>query len=408
MTESVNLLEKLPDPPVLDLDPYSEESLLDPYPFHEALREAGPVVWLSKYNVYAVGRHKDVKTVMNDYDRFSSVAGIGLVDRRQPGLEKFRTTSPMTEEDPPLHTSTRAGVQKILSPILVRSWRERFEQHAEVLANRIMERDGPVNAVKDIAEEFVTTVGPESLGLDVPKEYLPAIGEMNFFSLGPPNDRQRAAYERVQHAIDWYEKSVLRENVKPGTFGDMIYQQEDAGVFREGVGIGLIRTFIRGGTDTTVAAISSTLLNLAQHPEYYARVRNDVALLRNAFEETIRHDTPPQTLHRLVTRDMDFEGFRLKGDIKIAFFPGAANRDPRRWENPDVFDLDRDVLGQHLGFGSGHHVCIGQNIARLEAETVLHAIVKRTARLELAGEPVWRAVSAIRSLKELPIRLIPA
>lgn len=408
VADNANISESLRDPVVMDHDPYSETTLLNPYPFHEALREAGPVVRLSKYDVYAVGRYDEVKTIMSDFGRFSSVAGIGLVDRRDPETEKFRITSPMTEEDPPLHTHTRSGVHKLLSPILVRSWRERFEHAADGLCDTILAKNKAVNGVKEIAEEFILSVFPSSLGLDVPKEYLPALGEMNFFSLGPQNELQRQSYERVKHAIDWYDQAVKRENVKPGTFGDLVYKAEDDGVFRAGVGIGIVRSFLRGGTDTTVAGISSTLMHLAKNPKQWDILKSDPSKARFAFEEAIRLESPAQALYRLVVRDMDFQGYRLKANAKIAFFPGAANRDPRRWDAPDKFDISRDVVGNHLAFGAGHHVCVGQTIARLEAETLLQAILRRVDRLELLSEPTWRAVSAFRSLKDLPLRLIAA
>jgi len=397
----------LPAPPVLDVDPYTVENLTSPYAFHEQLREAGPVVQLRKYGVYAVGRYDEIKMVMSDYERFSSAAGIGMVDRRTPGIESFRTTSPLTEEDPPVHTKTRAGMQKLLSPLVIRGWRERFEAKAEELCDELLARNEPINAAKELSEEFVTTVFPESLGLDVPKEYLPLIGEMNFFSLGPQNDMQRQAYERVKHAIDYYNDAVLRENVKPGTFGDIIYKAEDDGIFEKGVGIGLIRSFLRAGTDTTVAGISAALMFLAQNPEQWEILKADPSKAKAAFEEAIRLESPSAALYRITTRDMDFQGHWLKANTKIGFFTSAGNRDPRRWDNPGKYDIRRDIVGHHIAFGHGVHNCIGQMIARLEAETLLQAILRRFDRLELLAEPVWRPVSALRNLSELRLRLVP-
>lgn len=228
---------------------------------------------------------------------------------------------------------------------------------------------------------------------------------MNFFSLGPMNALRRRSLEQVKDAIDYYDRAAERENVKPATFGDTIYQAEDAGVFDPGVGIGLVRTFMRGGTDTSIAAISSLLMHLAQNPAQWRRLKSDPSKIKNGFEEAIRLESPSQARYRLVTRDMDFQGFRLEGNRQIAFFPGAANRDPRIWAEPDRFDLDREVAGKHLAFGAGVHMCIGQMIARLVFETLMQAFIARVAHLELAGRPQWRAVSALRSLKSLPIAL---
>ncbi len=92
---------------------------------------------------------------------------------------------------------------------------------------------------------------------------------------------------------------------------------------------------------------------------------------------------------------------------KILLFLGAANRDPRQWQNPDDYDIERKVLG-HVGFGSGIHVCVGQLLARLEGEVVLQALAKQVSRIELAGEPERRFNNTLRGLKRLPLRLVPA
>lgn len=390
-------------PPVLDMDPYAEDVLLDPYPFHAALRDAGPVVWIPKYETYAVGRYADIKTIESDWERFTNSAGIGLIDKLDPESHKLRTTSPLTENDPPTHTAIRAGVQKLLSPLVVRSWRTRFEEEAARIVDQLITEGKPFNAVARVSEDFVLKVFPESLGLDVPREYLPLISELNFFSLGPMNDLRRASMARAQEAIAFYDASVLRQNIRPGTFGEVIYKAEDAGIFEPGVGAGLIHTFLRGGTDTTVAGLSATLLQLALHPEAWAAVRADTGKMAVAFEEAIRLESPSQNNYRLTSHDMIYEGYALKGGVKIAFYPGSANRDPRAWDQPAEYRLDRDIMGKHLAFGVGPHVCIGQMIARLEAVTMLQAIAARVDRLDLTGTPRWRAVSALRSLEDLPM-----
>ena len=91
---------------------------------------------------------------------------------------------------------------------------------------------------------------------------------------------------------------------------------------------------------------------------------------------------------------------------KVALWFGSANRDPRKWEKPDTFDLDRNTIG-HMGFGDGLHVCIGQNIARMEGEVILATMAKRFRKIELDGEPRYKVVNALHALKSLPLRLVP-
>src|SRR6516225_10428982 len=108
-------------PPVLDIDPFTEAILADPYPFHEKLRETGAVVWLRPYGIYAVGRDEEVRTVLSDHTRFVTSAGTGLYDLRKPGA--WRPKSPLLETDPPEHTGLRSALTGIISPVVVRKGR---------------------------------------------------------------------------------------------------------------------------------------------------------------------------------------------------------------------------------------------------------------------------------------------
>ena len=171
--------------PVLDMDPYSEENLENPRPFQTALRDTGPVVWIEKYGMYAVGRHEELRQVMSDYRRFTTTGGIGMSDIRKPGA--WRSPSPITEIDPPEHTAVRGSMMKILSPLIIRQWREVFERKAEALAEIVVER-GEVDGVKDIAEAFVLDVFLGVLGVDFSKEEFLVIGDMNFNQQGPKNE----------------------------------------------------------------------------------------------------------------------------------------------------------------------------------------------------------------------------
>jgi hypothetical protein len=111
-------------------------------------------------------------------------------------------------------------------------------------------------------------------------------------------------------------------------------------------------------------------------------------------------------MFRTAVSETELGGYRLEPDTKVAMFFGAANRDPRQWPEPDKYDVTRPTAGIHLAFGGGVHVCIGQMIARTEAEAILGALVKRVTRIELTGPPVVRLVNTLRTLDRLPIRLI--
>lgn len=394
-----------PEAPVLDEDPFSDENIANPYPFFARMRELGPAVFIKPHGYYAVGRHVEAGIVASDWQRFSVDGGVGLSDVRKPGA--WRPRSPISEVDPPDHTKVRAALQKILSPLVVKTWRERFHERAEVVAEAAVQR-GEVDGVADITEAFVLTVFPEVLGVSVPPERIKQTGELNFNQLGPNNARLAVAMERAAPIMEWYTQVLQREHMLPGGFGEKIYQAEDAGDFAPGTAPLHVRSFFRAGVDTTIAGIGSTLMYLAEHPDQFAKVKADPdKMIKGAFEEALRLESPAQVMFRVTTGDVVLGGVKLRADTKVGYHMGAANRDPRQWTDPDRFDVTRQTVGVHRAFGHGAHVCIGQMISRSEAETILGALLRRVRRIEPAGPARWRPVNTLRTLDTLPLRLIP-
>ena len=396
--------QTIPDAPVLDEDPFSDENIADPYPFFRRMREMAPAVFIAPHGYYAVGRHAEAGIVASDSARFTTTGGVGLSDIRKPGA--WRPRSPITEIDPPEHTRVRAALQKILSPLVVKTWREKFVQRAEEVADRAVAK-GRVDGVIDISEAFVLQAFPEVLGVDVPPERIKQTGELNFNQLGPNNARLAAAMERTAPIMEWYAQVLQREYMLPGGFAEKIYLAEDAGEFDPGTAAPHVRTFFRAGVDTTMAGIGSTLKLLSENPEQFALVKADPARIKGAFEEALRMESPAQVMFRTTTADVELGGVRLRADTKVGYHMGAANRDPRQWVDPDRFDVTRQTTGVHRAFGHGAHVCIGQMIARLEAESILGAIIRRVRSIEPAGEAKWRPVNTLRTLDTLPLELRP-
>jgi len=391
------------DAPVLDEDPFSDENIADPYPLFARMREMGPAVFVKPHGYYAVGRHAEAGIVASDYGRFSVAGGVGMSDIRKPGA--WRTRSPISEIDPPEHTQVRAALQKILSPLVVKGWKDKFAHRAEEIAEQVVAR-GTVDGVADITEAYVLQVFPAVLGIDVPPERIKLTGELNFNQLGPNNARVARALELAEPIMDWYQQVLQREHMLPGGFGEKIYEAEDAGAFEKGTAPLHVRSFFRAGVDTTIAGIGSTLKLLSEHPEQLALVKANPALVKGAFEEALRLESPAQVMFRVTTGEVDLSGVRLRADTKVGYHIGAANRDPRQWTEPDRYDVTRQTSGVHRSFGVGAHVCIGQMISRLEAESVLGALIRRIRRIEPAGAARWRAVNTLRTLDVLPLHLI--
>jgi cytochrome P450 len=391
--------------PESDIDPYSDEVLENPHPAHAMLRDLGPVVRLSRYGVHAVARYAEVRAVLEDWQAFSSARGVGIEDFAK--TKPWRLPSVVLETDPPLHDRTRGVQSKVLSPLALSALKEPFARAAEELVTRLVDLR-EFDAVPELAEAYPLTVFPDAMGM--PREnrrFLLPYGNMVFNSFGPRNANFEAAVRDAGPVIEWVLAQSRRENLAPRGFGAEIHAAADRGELTPEEAPQVVRSVLTAGVDTTVSAIGAMLHCLARFPDQYDRVRAEPRLARNAFEEAVRHESPVQTFFRTTTRTVGIGGETIGEGEKLLMFLGSANRDPRRWDRPDDYDVTRKTSG-HVGFGAGIHACVGMALARMEGEAVLSALLARVARIELAGEPRRRRNNTLRGFASLPLRLVPA
>jgi 4-methoxybenzoate monooxygenase (O-demethylating) len=351
-----------------------------------------------------MARHEQVRDALTDWETYCSSAGVGLSDfRKEP---PWRPPSIILEADPPLHTRTRAVLTRILSPAAIRVLRETFEREAETLIARLVERR-EFDGVADLAEAYPLKVFPDAVGIsEEGRENLLPYGSMVFNSFGPRNDLFRRAMANAGPVREWIMSKCSRAALAPGQLGMQIFQAVDAGELSEDEAGMLARSFLSAGIDTTVYGIGNALYCLARYPQQWQSLRDNPNLIRGAFEEVLRFEAPLQTFFRTTTRPVDVGGVELGEGEKVLLFFAAANRDPRRWERPDTFDVSRRAAG-HMTFGTGIHGCVGQAVARLETEAVLGALLRRVASLELTAEPRRRLNNTLRGFDSLSLRIVP-
>jgi hypothetical protein len=391
------------DAPSSAIDPFSESSLTDPYTFHEELRQAGPVVRLEKYGIYGMARHAQVQAALNDWQTFISGAGAGIQDLRKTNA--WRPHSIVLEVDPPLHDQTRAVLGRMLSGPAIKKLREAFEIEAERLVEDLVSR-GTFDAVNDLAIVYPLKVMGDAVGVAAEgRECLLPFSNMLFNSFGPENETFRQSIIESDRVVKKLFTQCERASLSPDGFGAQIYQAADEGRISQEHAPALVRSILSAGFDTTVSGLGNAIYAFATNPGQWRLLREDAALQRSAFDEIIRWEAPVQTFFRTTAREVVIEGVRLKPDEKVLLFLGAANRDPRRWDNPERLDLRRKTVG-HVAFGSGIHVCVGMMIARLEAELLFAAFAKRVAGFEVAGEPTRRHNNTLRTFATLPIRIV--
>ncbi|MGJ4939993.1 cytochrome P450 [Bradyrhizobium sp. HKCCYLS1011] len=391
--------------PHLDIDPFSIAFFDDPYPAHDAMREAGPVIYLDRWNVYGVARYAEVYAVLNDPQTFCSSRGVGLSDFAKE--TPWRPPSLILEADPPAHTRTRAVLSKVLSPAVMKRLRDGFMAAAEAKVDELLAR-GQFDAITDLAEAYPLSVFPDALGLKPEgREHLIPYASLVFNAFGPPNELRQQAIARSAPHQAYVTEQCQRDNLTPGGFGACIHAFAETGDITPAEAPLLVRSLLSAGLDTTVYGIGAAVYCLARFPEEWQRLRQDPSLARNAFEEAVRFESPVQTFFRTTTREVEIGGVTIPEGEKVLMFLGSANRDVRRWERPDAYDISRKVSG-HVGFGSGIHMCVGQLVARLEGEAVLTALARKVATIEINGAVKRRYNNTLRGLESLPISITPA
>jgi cytochrome P450 len=384
--------------PTSAVDPFDDVNLDDPYPMHHALREAGPVVLLERYGVYGMARFAEVQAALRDHETYCSSRGVGLTDFATE--EPWRPPSLILEADPPDHARARKAVTSVLTRPAINALRERFTAYAHALLDGVLERRD-VDGVTDLAHAFPLTVFPEAMGIPASgRDALLPYGAMVFNGFGPRNahfDRAMAAGGAVRDAI----MAMTRiENLDPDGLAYKINVAAGEAGYAPDERSLIVRSVLSAGVDTTVHGIGNALLCFADAPDQWDALRGDPGLADAAFDETVRLESPVQIFFRTTTTDTG----AIPAGAKLLLFYAAANRDPRRWDEPDRFDITRAAAG-HLGYGHGIHACVGRTLARVEAGCLLTAMAERVTRIERTGPPVRQLNNSMRGLDHLPLRL---
>ncbi|MDI2125156.1 cytochrome P450 [Yinghuangia seranimata] len=381
-------------------DPFDDAVLADPYPAWARVRDAGPAVHLPVHDVWAIGRYADVRDALRDAETFSSHGGIGLrvvEDPVEAGLP--------SSVDPPDHDRYRRLMGAQLGPRFLPRLGDMVKTRAEDLVDELLAR-GEFDAVADWGRTFPVEILGDLVGLPLQgRGSLTRWAAAVFDNFGPDNARSKAAAPLLEELVTYVSEVITRENLDPEGMGAKVFEAADRGEVNDVEAMSVIMTFLVSGMGTTSDALAQLLLLLAEHPDQWAALRANPALISGVFEEVLRYDAPVQAFFRTVTRDTDVDGVKVPAGARAMLLFGSANRDGRKWADPDRFDVGRNPV-DHLAFGSGTHSCAGQALARLEARALLVALVRNVERIELAGEPRRRLGHVSRALESAPVRVV--
>ncbi|MBK5263733.1 MAG: cytochrome P450 [Alphaproteobacteria bacterium] len=386
------------DIPVSDLDLYSVDALHDPYPAYFALRALGPVVRLEKSDVLACARDAEVRHLLGDPITFSSASGVAMNDRMNSLMKGSTLVS-----DPPEHDAQRKILGRPLDTAALRALSDRVRSEAHRLVDRVCAK-GKIEAVTEFAQHLPLTIVSELVGLpDDGKDRMLAWASAGFDALGPIDDRTAGAFKIVEQLFAFNQQQLSRSRLKPGGWADRLFEAVDNGELRPEQCTAMLQDYIGPSLDTTISATASAIWLFTNNPEQWDLLRANPRLISNAINEVVRIESPVQGFTRFLTKDVEMGGFSLAQGARILALYGSANRDERKWDNPDRLDIERRSQDQ-LGFGHGVHRCVGANLARLEISALLEALVRRVRRFTLIDSK--RAVnSVIRGWESLTIVL---
>ena len=389
--------------PASDVDLFSGEHLEDPYPDYTLIRDAGPVVHLSRFGVAALARYQQVREAAENWQTFSSAEGISLND----GLNQAIIGHAVVATDPPYHDALRAVLNSRLAPRQIKKTSGDIVTRAEELADQLVQR-GSFDALIDCAHEFVPQFVLDRFGFpEEGSEHLLEWADQIFNCFAPPdNKKAQESVPGLEGMFGWLSTTCTRDRVKPGGFADALYEAGERGDIKPESVVTMMSQYAIPGIDTTLGLIGSAFYLFATNPDQWDLVREDPEeRMRPALTEALRMETPVQWFARVLTQDYQTEGVTVPAGTRVMLLYAAANRDERKYPDPDRFDVARDPM-DHVAFGAGVHGCPGQHMALMQAGSLMTAFARRVRRFELAGQPRRSLNNATRLFVNLPVSVV--
>jgi cytochrome P450 len=374
------------DAPTSDLDPYCDAALAEPWNVYRELQDLGSAAWLARYQMFALTRYDSVLRALRDASAFSSASGVMMNDDMN---RELRGNTLCTDGDE--HRRLRRLIAKPLSAAALDALKSEITTKAEQLVDRLVAKR-QFCAVAELATALPVDIVASAVGLpEEGRERMLIWAEQMFNCFGPLNDRARGAFPVLQEMMHYATTQAVRGKLKPGSWAEGIIDAMDRGEVDEATRPVLMIDYMGPSLDTTIHAIGSGVWLFAKHPEEWRKVCEAPSRVALAINEILRMESPIQGFSRL-TRDYEMDGITLPADSRAIAFYGAANRDPRKFPDPGAFDVMRGSVDQ-LAFGWGPHVCVGQQLAKLEMAAIFRALARRVRRFHIEEEV--RAVNNI-------------
>ncbi|MDX6642081.1 MAG: hypothetical protein QOD76_43 [Solirubrobacteraceae bacterium] len=363
------------------------------------IREAGPVVWLARNGMYAMGRFDDVRAALRNDAVFRS--GEGVAANRLTNLLGRDTTLISDDET---HTRRRNVLRRSLGATALKAIQHRVDDESHALVARLVD-GGEFEAAHDFASHLPLAIVAQLVGVRGDGRQLLKWAAAAFDSLGPFN---RRGVRSVPTALGFwlFSRRINPGRVAPGSWAASVFEARDRGELATREAKGLIVDFVGPALDTTILAATHLLWVLAHNPEAWAQIRADPSLIPAAVIENVRLASPVRCFTRVVAEDYEVDGVALPAGSRVVVAFGAANLDETQFPDPERFDLTRTNTVQ-LGWGNGPHTCVGIHLSKLEMHALLRAMVPCVERIQV-GEPRRLLNNTLQGISHLPARFSSA
>jgi cytochrome P450 len=384
------------------IDFFTDPSLVpDPHPYFDYLRSQNPVMRLPHHGVVAVTGYEEATEVYKDTDTFSNIVALGGPfpplpfqpegDDISPQIDQHRSYFPMFEHmvtmDPPNHTRARSVLSRLLTPSRLKQneefmWRLADRQLDEFLVN------GECEFISEYSKPFATLVIADLLG--VPEE------DHKEFRVVLGADRRESRVGALDHEsigvnpLEWLDEKFRcyiedrRREPRNDVLTSLATAKYPDGSTPEVIEVARSATFLfAAGQETTAKLLSAALQVMGDRPDIQQQLRDDRSLIPGFIEESLRMDSPVKSDSRLARKAARVGGVDIAPGTVVMVLPGAANRDPRRFEDPHEFRLDRKNVREHMAFARGVHSCPGGPLARVEGRVSIERILDRMANIKI-------------------------
>src|ERR1700759_431810 len=385
------------------IDFFTDPSLVpDPYPYFDYLRSQNPVLRLPHYGVVAVTGYAEATEIYKDPETFSNIVALGGPfpplpftpegDDISALIDEHRSSFPMNEHmvtmDPPDHTKARSVLAKLLPPSRLKHneefmWRLADRQLDEFLST------GECEFISEYSKPFATLVIADLLGVpeEDHKEFRSVLGA----------DRPGARVGALDHQsvginpLEWLDDKFCsyiedrRSNPREDVLTALATAKYPDGSTPEVIEISRSATFLfAAGQETTAKLLSAALHGIGDRRDIQQELRDDRSLIPGFIEESLRMDSPVKSDCRLARKATTVGGVEIPAGTTVMILPGAANRDPRRFENPHEFQIDRKNVREHMAFARGVHSCPGAPLARVEGRVSIERILDRMSDISIS------------------------